>query len=301
MTSTSKTLLFFGNERLVSGLSHTPAPILNGLLGAGYIIKAIISHHADSKSRTNRPLEVAEIAKKHNIPLLLPRRPVDIRDQLADFNADTAILAAYGKIIPQSVIDIFPLGIINVHPSLLPKYRGPTPIESAILYGDTETGVSVMQLTAGMDTGPIYGQTKIALSGTETKFELYNTLAQKGGELLLRLLPGILDGSLQPTPQDDSQATYSKLLTKQDSWIDPQQLTATQAERHIRAHLGFPKSKIILQDITIIITKAHVSRKQKTPLDIACKDGAFLSIDELIGPTGRPMDSQAFINGYLRR
>lgn len=301
MTPTSKTLLFFGNERLVSGLSRTDAPILTALLAHGYKIKAIISHHSDTKSRSNRPLEVAEIAAQHDIPVFLPHRPVDILDQIAEFKANAAILVAYGRIIPQTVIDLLPYGIINVHPSLLPKYRGPTPIESAILSGDHETGVSIMQLSASMDSGPIYGQTKISLKGSETKFDIYQQLSQKGSQLLLSLLPSILDGSLQPTAQDDTQATYCQLLTKADAQLDPTQLTAVEAERQVRAYLGFPKTKLTVAEYPIIITKAHVSQSPKTPLDVQFKDRLYLSIDTLVAPNGRHMDAQAFINGYLRR
>lgn len=299
MTKTSETIIFFGNERLVSGLKKTDAPVLSGLINRGYDVKAVISHHSDSRSRNHRDLEVAEIANQHNIPVLLPSRPADIIDEIKSLNADAAVLVAYGRIIPQRVIDLFPKGIINIHPSLLPKYRGPTPIESAILSGDSETGVSIMQLTAGMDSGPVYGQIKLPLSGTETKFDIYKDLSQKGANLLFELLPSILDGSLQPTPQDNSKATYCQLLEKSDAWLTPDSLTAAAAERRIRAHLGFPKSKIKIVNHEVIITRAHVSDSQKTPLDLLCQDGAYLSIDELVAPSGRIITGQQFINGYL--
>ncbi|MEO5950451.1 MAG: methionyl-tRNA formyltransferase [Candidatus Saccharimonadales bacterium] len=298
MMNTSKTLLFFGNERLVSGLKTTNVPILKGLIDHGYDIKAVISHHSDGNSRNNRKLEVAEVAAAHNIPVLLPDRPTDIADQIASYGAHAAILVAYGRIIPQSIIDLFPLGIINIHPSLLPQYRGPTPIESAIINGDSKTGVSIMQLSAGMDSGPVYGQTEVLLTGHETKFELYNTIAFKSATLLFSLLPHILDESLVPTPQKNTNASYSQLLQKSDGQLDPSLLTAVQADRHVRAYLGFPKSKINLLGQDCIITKSHVEHSKKTPLDIVCQDGAFLSIDELVAPSGRTMSAIAFLNGY---
>jgi len=129
-------VVFFGNERLVSGLQQTDAPILRGLIERGYDVVAIVSHHSETRSRKERELEVATIARDHGIPLLLPSKPAEILEQLITFNADIAVLAAYGRIIGQKVIDIFPLGIINIHPSLLPRYRGPTPIETALLNGD---------------------------------------------------------------------------------------------------------------------------------------------------------------------
>lgn len=298
MTNTSKTLIFFGNERLVSGLKTTNAPVLTGLIEHGYDVAAVVSHHSDGKSRSNRPLEVAEVAAAHHIPIFLPGRPIEIYEQLVAIHAEVAVLVAYGRIIPQSIIDIFPKGIINIHPSLLPRYRGPTPIESAIASGDTETGISIMQLTAGMDEGPVYAQTAIPLQGMETKFNLYQQLAGAGAELLLQILSSILDGSLQPQPQDASKATYSQLLSKKDSWLDTSAHTATEAERLVRAYLEFPKTKVTVLGHEIIITKAHVATKAKTPLDLVCRDGAFLSIDELVAPSGRTMESNAFLHGY---
>ena len=298
MTNISKTLLFFGNERLVSGLKSTDAPVLRGLIKRGYTIKAVVSHHHEGQSRNNRRLEVAEIAEANGIPILLPNKPTDAIEEITNFNADAAILVAYGRIIPQSIIDLFPLGIINIHPSLLPKHRGPTPIESAVTEGDTKTGVSIMQLTAGMDTGPVYKQAEIKLDGSETKFDLYDKVVNVSDDLLFSTLPEILDGSLQPTPQDDSQATYTQLLSKADGLLNPSLISAIEAERIVRAYLGFPKTKLNVLNQDIIVTKAHVSSEKKSPLDIVCRDGAFLSIDELIGPSGRTMSSESFLNGY---
>lgn len=291
-------IIFFGNERLVSGLASTKAPVLKGLIERGYEITAVVSHYNDTNSRNNRPLEVAAIAKNHNIPLLLPERPAEIKDELEKMNAEMAILIAYGKIIPQSIIDLFPKGIINIHPSLLPKYRGPTPIESAILNGDKTTGISIMQLTSGMDNGPVYAQQTISLIGTETKFELYEIIAERSAELLFETLPSIIDGSLIPKPQNETEATYSHLLQKTDGLLNTTQVTAADAERRIRAYLGFPKTKIEINNQTIIVTKAHISNQQKTPLDIKCSDGASLSIDELIAPSGKKMSAEAYLRGY---
>jgi len=298
MTATSKTIVFFGNERLVSGLKTTDAPILRGLIAEGYHIAAVVSHHTDGISRSNRKLEVAEIAHSHNIPLLLPDKPSAIIDELKKYSAIAAVLVAYGRIIPQSVIDIFPKGIINIHPSLLPKYRGPTPIETVIKNGDTETGVSIMQLTAGMDEGPVYAQLSIPLRGNETKMALYTEIAHKSAKLLLQSLPGILAGTLRPVPQDNSAATYSHLLKKEEALLDTKKMSASEAERTIRAYLGFPKSKLTINGHLVVVTKAHVSHTQKTPLDIICRDGAFVTVDELVAPSGRHMTGEAFLRGY---
>lgn len=296
--STSPRIIFFGNERLVSGLPHTNAPILRGLIAAGYDVRAVVSHHSDSRSRSKRTLEVANIAAEHSIPVLLPNKPLDIYEELKAYGADVAILIAYGRIIPQKIIDLFPLGIINIHPSLLPKYRGPTPIEAPILAGDNITGISIMQLSAGMDDGPVYTQRQFPIGDTDDKFDIYQKTADISADALFETLPAILDGSLKPEPQDEDQATYSKLLQKSDGVLDTNSITATQTERQVRAYLGFPKTKATVLSYQIVITKAHVSGQQNTPLDIICSDGAYLSIDELVGPSGKTMTADAFLRGY---
>lgn len=293
MINTSAKIVFFGTE----DFSLT---VLTGLIEAGYTIAAVVTKPDSKKGRGQQlaPPAVKILATQHNIPVLQPEKLADIREDLRALTPAAGVLVSYGKIIPQSTIDLFTPGIINVHPSLLPKYRGPSPIESAIKNGDSKTGVSIMQLSAKMDAGPVYTAKEQPLSGSETRPELYRTLAIVGTNILLETLPEILDGSLQPTPQDEALASYCSLLQKNDARLDLETLTATQAERLVRAHLGFPKSKLSLGNNEIIITKAHVSITKKTPLDIVCRDGAFLSIDELIAPSGRRMNSDAFIRGY---
>src|SRR5690606_8654886 len=137
-----------------------------------------------------------------------------------DSGAKAGILAAFGRIIPLSVINAFPGGILNIHPSLLPKYRGSTPIEAAILNGDRLTGVSLMRLAQKMDAGPIFGQAELPLLGNESKQEIFEQLVERATSLLTTLLPGILSGSVAAAPQDESYATYVHTLTKEDGRID---------------------------------------------------------------------------------
>ena len=293
MTPTSAPIIFFGTE----DFSLTS---LTGLIEAGYTIAAVVTKPDSKKGRGQKlvPPSVKVVANRHNIPVWQPNRLKDIEDDIRALGKVTGVLVSYGKIIPQSTIDLFTPGIINVHPSLLPKYRGPSPIESAIKNGDTTTGVTIMQLSAKMDAGPVYVAKEVSLQGTETQPELYHTLADIGADLLLETLPTILDGSLQPTVQDDNIATYCNLLQKSEAMIDPEKISAVEAERIIRAHLTFPKSKIQYKEHTLVVTKAHTSIEQKTPLDILCQDGAYLCIDELIAPSGRRMTSDAFLRGY---
>lgn len=294
MTNTSKTIIFFGTEEF-------SLASLQALITAGYHIAAVVTKPDSRKGRGHQlaPPSVKVLADQYNVPVWQPTKVAEINQQIQALRTPVAgVLVSYGKIIPQSTIDLFTPGIINVHPSLLPKYRGPSPIESAIINGDAQTGVTIMQLSAAMDAGPTYAVQIHPLTGNETRPELYRTLASIGAKLLIDTLPSILDDTLKPEPQRDADATYCSLLQKSDAELPLHDLTAIEAERRIRAHLGFPKSKVMIGNNPVILTKAHVSDQQKTPLDLICRDGAFLSIDELIAPSGRLMDAADFLRGY---
>jgi methionyl-tRNA formyltransferase len=294
MPNISKTIIFFGTDdfSLIT---------LKNLISSGYCIAAVVTK-PDSKSGRGQQLEmpaVKEFALKNNIDVWQPENVSDIDEKVKSLdNNVVGILVSFGKLIPSSTIDLFNPGIINVHPSLLPKYRGPSPIESVIENGDSLTGVSIIKLTSGMDDGPIFGQIVHQLSGTETRVSLRKTLADAGTMTLIALLPDILDGSIQPIPQNDNEASYCKLLSKSNSLLIPDGLTAIQAERQIRAFLEFPKSRIEVLGYNIVVTKAHVSNEKDSPLDIQFADGKFLSIDELIAPSGNKITAREFINGY---
>jgi methionyl-tRNA formyltransferase len=297
--SKSKKLVFFGNERLTTGISHTDTPTIKSLINNGYEVAAVVSNYIKGRSRNARKLEITEVAEHHNIPVLLPTHPIDIKHDIKNMNADFGVLVAYGRIIPQEIIDVFPHGIINIHPSLLPKYRGPTPIEQVILDDAEESGTSIMRLVKEMDAGPVYAQERTKLSGNETKEELAEKLLQLGGRLLMDSLPGILNGTLSPTPQDVSLATYTHLLKKEDgiiNWDKP----AEALERQVRAHYSFPKSHAVVFGQDIIITKARVTNAPDDgDLVLECNPG-WLEVQELTAPSGRKISGAEFIRGYSK-
>lgn len=232
----------------------------------GYEVAAVVVAQSDlGKSRRERQLEVAKVAEKHNIRLLTPDnlRAAGTQAQLAAYGTQAAVLIAYGQLVPPAVLQLFPVGIINLHPSLLPLHRGPTPLESVILEGAPATGVSLMRLDVSMDTGPVYVQEEIPLSGRETKQALADQLGTLGTDMLLQALPAILDGSLDPEPQDDTiEATYDLQITKADGQLDWSK-PATRLEREIRAYAGWPRSRTTLNTrigpTDVIITQAHVA------------------------------------------
>jgi methionyl-tRNA formyltransferase len=292
-------LVFFGNERLATAVT-TDAPTLRALVTAGYKIEAVVTNHTEAVSRNKRTLEIVDVAHAYHIPVLLPEKLDTVRTRLDKIGAEGAVLVAFGKIIPQDIIDIFPVGIINIHPSLLPKLRGSTPVESAILNGLEETGVSLMKLTAEMDAGPVYAQKKIKLNGTETKPQLAAQLLNEGCKLLIDNLDKILSGELKPKPQDETESTYTRLLTKQDGHIDFAE-PADVIERKIRAFLGFPKARAPVFGREVVITKARLSTSQNDGnLVIKCNPG-YLEVLELIAPSGRTVSGADFKLGYQKK
>lgn len=292
-------LLFFGNERLSTGFEQHGAPVLQSLIDQGYDVKAVVANHEEGQSRKKRTLEVEIVAKKHNIPVLLPKKLTDIKNELIAFHADAAVLVAYGRMIPQSIIDIFPFGILNIHPSLLPHYRGSTPIEQAILDGTTTTGVSIMKLVREMDAGPLYAQQKIQLTGNETKQELTGRLLNLGKELIIDVLPHVLQGTLTPEAQNETQATFTTLIAKSDGIID---LTkpAEQLERQVRAFATWPKSRAHIFEQDVIVTKSRVAHNAADgALILTCNPG-WLEVLELIAPSGKKITGEDFIRGYRK-
>jgi methionyl-tRNA formyltransferase len=292
MTSTLPPILFFGTDSFsVSALQH--------LIDAGYIVAAVITKPDSKSGRGQRltPPAVKLLAESQNIPVWQPSKLSDITEDIAALQPVAGVLSSYGRIIPQSIIELFTPGIINVHPSLLPHYRGPSPIESAILHGDEETGVSIMQLTAEMDAGPLYGQNVYPLNHNETQPELYEKLADFGSSLLIQELPRILDGSLQPKDQL-GEVSYSPMLQKSDAMVSAEKWNAAELARKVRAHMQFPKTKLSIHNQTVTITAAHESDVREDELAVQCADGLWLIIDELIGPSGRRMSGKDFRNGY---
>ena len=294
----SKTIIFFGTDTF-------SASALRSLIEADYTIGAVVTK-PDSKSGRGQKLIaplVKQLAEEHGIPVWQPTKLIDIVADLEAFGDIIGVLSSYGRIIPQVIIDLFNPGIINIHPSLLPLYRGPSPIETAIINGDQQTGVSIMKLTAEMDAGPVYAQEVYTLDGTETAPQLYETLSALGGRMLVETLPEIIKGNLLPSPQQNA-AIYCYLLKKEDAILHPNEITAIQAERHVRAYLEFPKTKLPYKnesiETQIIITKAHVltSELDGKDLTVTFKNDSHLVIDELIGPSGKRMSGRDFKNGY---
>lgn len=284
-------IVFFGTEDF-------SAASLSALIENGYNISAVITKPDSKKGRGQKLVSpaVKEIAMKHDIPVWQPVKIADVSEKIIELENPVGVLVSFGKIIPQSIIDLFSPGIINVHPSLLPIYRGPSPIENALLNGDHQTGISLMQLSASMDAGPVYNQMTIPLSGGETKPDLYSSLASHGAKLLVESLDDIIKGRLQPTEQDESKSTYTKLLSKEDGIMNPDKHDAVGIERAVRAYMGYPKTRIAFKGVEVIATKAHVAA-EVGETTITCANNTLLALDSLISPSGKQMTTQAYLRG----
>ncbi len=303
MKKISRPIVFFGTENF-------SAKSLRALIDADFEIVAVVTKpdSAQGRGKKIQSHPIKEIALAANIPVWQPEKVLEISDNIKSLQSPVGILVSYGNIIPDSILDLFKPGIINIHPSLLPKYRGPSPIESAILNGDSQTGVSIMKLTKEMDAGPIYSQIKIDLKNDEYSEDLYETLAKKGAELLIDILPSILDEQLQATPQDETNTSYCQLIEKSGGIIDWSKPAST-IEREIRAFHRWPKSRTKLGEVEVIIAKAHTYDADGSPgktaiietnLIVHCGKSS-LSIDT-IQPLGKKeMPIQAFLAGYKNK
>lgn len=216
---------------------------LRALVAAGHEVVGVVTQpdRPAGRARTLQPPPVKVAAAELGLPILQPPTLKDdaVVQQLRDLQPDVGVVAAYGEILRQRVLDIPPLGYLNIHPSLLPLYRGPTPVAAAILGGDEITGVSIIRLVRAMDAGPIVAQATVALPRAARTGPLTDELFAIGAQLLAGVLPLYASGELQPQPQDDSQATYCKLLHKDDGRID-WSLPALVIERAIRAYDPWP-------------------------------------------------------------
>lgn len=193
-------------------------------LAARHEVALVISQPDKPAGRGGRlaapPVKVA--AEELGLPIAQPRsaRTGELRDALIDARAELAVVVAYGKILPRAVLEAPPRGCLNVHGSILPRYRGAAPVQWAVIHGEPETGVTIMQLDEGMDTGPTLLERRVAIEPEETAGELLARLAPIGAAALLEAIEGLAAGALRPAPQDHARATHAPMLTKADGAID---------------------------------------------------------------------------------
>ncbi|MEI6510521.1 MAG: methionyl-tRNA formyltransferase [Candidatus Uhrbacteria bacterium] len=298
------------------GTPEFSVPFLTALVDdPAFEVVAVVSQPDRPQGRNHEivPTPVKSVALDHQIPVL---QPTTLRDEsvlatLLALNADYFVVVAYGKIIPQAVLDVPRLGCVNVHPSLLPKYRGPSPMNWAIAEGDAKTGVTIMLLDAGMDTGPILSQTSIGLDSDETMDTLMAKAHEQGVPLLIDTLKRFATGEIVPVAQNDEAATMTKLLDREDGRID-WTLPMEVIERRLRAYQPWPglwtvwmrngvETRIKIHslqpsDFRADLPPGTVSTKNSR-LHVDCSDGTIEILE--LQPEGKPrMSAEAFLLGY---
>ena len=227
------------------GTPEFAVPALEYLVNAGYEIAAVYTQPdtPSGRGRTITSPPVKKTAQTHGLAVFQPislKQPEEVR-RLVDINPDVVVVAAFGQLLPQAILDIPCHGCLNIHPSLLPRYRGPSPVAASILAGDDVTGVSIMLLDMGMDTGPVLAQESMPIIPEDTTGSLTNRLARVGAQLLLNTLPVWVEHAISPTPQNDQEATYSTVLTKKSGELD-WHTSAVDLARRVRAMQPWPGS-----------------------------------------------------------
>ncbi|MFQ3534944.1 MAG: methionyl-tRNA formyltransferase [Aggregatilineales bacterium] len=298
------------------GTPEFAVPSLRALLEAPDFEVVCVVTQPDRPAGRGQRLQVPpvkQLALAHGLPILQPHklREAGVFEQLQAYTPDLIVVAAFGQILRQNVLDLPRCGCINVHASLLPRWRGAAPIQAAIRAGDSETGITIMQMDAGLDTGPMLRQRAISIAPNETGQTLHDKLAALGANLLIETLRDYLDGKITPQPQDDSAHTYAPMLKKEDgriNWAD----SAAQIARQVRAYYPYPATytewdgqllKILPTDapdsVTVRAGSAAIGKVIAYDDGIAVGTGDGLYLPQQVQLAGKaPQPTRDFLNGH---
>lgn len=286
----------------------TPAlaeSILKRLTKSNHEVVAVFTQPDKPQGRKKilTPPPVKVLAQSYKIPVCQPEKLSMQKHKIESFNPDCIVVAAYGKILPSEILEIPKLGCINVHASLLPKYRGAAPIQRSIIEGETKTGITTMYMDEGLDTGDICLQEEVEIGENETSGELFEKMAVVGGNLLLKTLDKLEKGEAPRIKQEDRKSSYAPILTKAEGEID---FNRPNIEIHnlIRGMNPWPVAYTYFEGKKLKIFSSTIMNKEGTPgmiledksLIIGCKEGS-LQIDTLQLEGGKRMQSRDFLNG----
>lgn len=258
------------------------------------------------RGRVLRPPDVKVLAQSLGLPIIQPPslKKEEALQQLKTWAPDVIVVAAYGQILRENVLTLPAFGCVNVHASLLPRWRGAAPVQASVLYDDV-TGVTIMKMDKGLDTGPILSQKSIPIPADMTTGDLFERLAKMGASLLAETLPGYLSGEIKPRPQDEEQATYASRLNKEDGQLDFNQPAAFLA-RQVRAYNPWPGTYQFVNDTRIKVYQAHADEaEQAQPGERTIVDGlpawgtisGVLILDEVQAAGKSRVSGQAFLHG----
>ncbi len=272
------------NSKIVFlGTPEFAVSIFGLLLSAGWEIPLALTQPDRPRGRSNRPVPspLAEVAEAAGVAVVKPEKVAGALPQIKAADPALLVVAAYGQLLPPAVLQAAPHGALNVHASLLPAYRGASPIQQAILDGGPETGATVMLMDEGLDTGPILSQTTVPISPEDTAGSLSRAVANAGGRLLVEVLPGYLAGSLQPASQPAAGASYARQLNKTDGQIDWSQ-PAEKILRQVRAMQPWPGAWTQLGGETMQVVRARELSPGATPARL--EPGVFGAAESLEQP-----------------
>ena len=281
---------------------------LKAVVDAGHEVAAVFTQPDKPVGRTQllTPSDVKVYALEHGIPVYQPAslRSEEAQDCIRALFPNVIVVAAYGKILPKAVLDIPPFGCINVHGSLLPKYRGAAPIQWSVINGDAETGVTIMQMNEGLDTGDILMQRAIPIGINDTAESMFDKLSVLGGEMIAEALELLPKGALTPIRQDDSQSNYASMLNKEIALIDWNK-SAAQVHNLVRGLYSWPIAHTFLNGKKLKIFRTTLCEKNGVPgeiiavdpLTVACGNGSVI-IEELQLEGKKRMDAKTFLVGH---
>ncbi|MEN0582099.1 methionyl-tRNA formyltransferase [Phytobacter palmae] len=295
---------------IFAGTPDFAARHLDALLSSDHEIVGVFTQPDRPAGRGKKlmPSPVKVLAEEKGIPVFQPvsLRPQGNQQLVADLQADVMVVVAYGLILPKAVLEMPRLGCLNVHGSLLPRWRGAAPIQRSLWAGDTETGVTIMQMDVGLDTGDMLYKLSCPITAEDTSATLYDKLAQLGPQGLLVTLTQIANGTATPTVQDETQVTYAEKLSKEEALLD-WSLPAVQLERCIRAFNPWPMSYFVIDDQPVKVWKASVINTQakaepgtiieanKQGIQIATAEG-ILNLESLQPAGKKAMNTQDLLN-----
>ena len=296
------------------GTPDFAVPPLHALIEAGYEVAAVVTQPDKPKGRgkTLLPTPVKEEALMHEIPVYQPqrvRKNPEFLETLKEIDPDIIIVAAFGQIIPKEILELPKFGCINIHASLLPKYRGAAPIQQAVIDGEKESGVTIMQMGEGLDTGDMISKIIIPLAQDETGGSLFGKLAQAGAELLIKTLPSIEQGTAEREKQpEESPTPYAAMITKQMGLMNFSK-PAEELERLVRGMNPWPSAYTFINGKTLKVWKCKVSGEQtdaipgtvfltdKEGIHVACEKGTLILTEVQLEGKKR-MNTEAFLRGY---
>jgi methionyl-tRNA formyltransferase len=283
-----------------AGTAAFAVPTLEGLIEAGHDLQLVITQPDRPAGRGLKVLqsEIKRLALERGLAIVQPERIRDEASQarIRQLGADVMIVVAYGQILPASLINAPRLGTLNVHASLLPRHRGPAPIEWSILSGDRETGVTIMQMDAGVDTGPILAQARLPLSPDATAGLLEGHLGKLGRRLMVRTLDDLARGRVIPVPQPAEGATHARRLRSEDGKLNPSTMSAEEIDRRVRALSERLGCWITLIGAEVKVLRGHLGGDAGEGILLSTNDGSYV-VDEVQPAGGRRMSAAAWARG----